>query len=203
MDIKSTVLARHAAMLGSTGSGKTVMAKALIEEAALAAFPPSSSTRRRPRPPRAGGDASTIEAKGEDAARMRKLMDSTEVRIWTPCAARVAAVHRPFHAPPADLDPEEAITAWDMVAAVHQPGRIRRREGAGQDDQPYLYEVLVQGTRVGLDVADFQSLSRVVREPHDAFLRHLYPECFAEPDEEFEGRRLNCRRGRWSRATTG
>ena len=23
----------------------------------------------------------------------------------------------PFHAPPADLDPEEAITQWDMVAA--------------------------------------------------------------------------------------
>ncbi|MEC7098368.1 MAG: DUF87 domain-containing protein, partial [Candidatus Thermoplasmatota archaeon] len=36
VDINSTVLARHAAMLGSTGSGKTVMAKALIEEAALA-----------------------------------------------------------------------------------------------------------------------------------------------------------------------
>ncbi|MEC8079229.1 MAG: DUF87 domain-containing protein, partial [Candidatus Thermoplasmatota archaeon] len=39
VDIKSTVLARHAAMLGSTGSGKTVMAKALIEEAALAGIP--------------------------------------------------------------------------------------------------------------------------------------------------------------------
>ena len=39
IDIKSMVLARHAAMLGSTGSGKTVMAKAIIEEAALAKIP--------------------------------------------------------------------------------------------------------------------------------------------------------------------
>ena len=39
IDIPATVLARHAAMLGSTGSGKTVMAKALIEEAALAGIP--------------------------------------------------------------------------------------------------------------------------------------------------------------------
>ena len=39
IDISSTVLARHAAMLGSTGSGKTVMAKALIEEATLARIP--------------------------------------------------------------------------------------------------------------------------------------------------------------------
>ena len=33
IDVSPFVLARHAAMLGSTGSGKTVMAKALIEEA--------------------------------------------------------------------------------------------------------------------------------------------------------------------------
>ena len=35
VDIAPQVLARHAAMLGSTGSGKTVMAKALIEELSL------------------------------------------------------------------------------------------------------------------------------------------------------------------------
>ena len=39
IDIAPQVLARHGAMLGSTGSGKTVMAKALIEEAALAGIP--------------------------------------------------------------------------------------------------------------------------------------------------------------------
>ena len=39
IDIPPQVLARHAAMLGSTGSGKTVMAKALIEEAAIAKIP--------------------------------------------------------------------------------------------------------------------------------------------------------------------
>ena len=190
VDIKSTVLARHAAMLGSTGSGKTVMAKALIEEAALAGIPaliidPQGDLARLA----LGGDASTIEAKGEDAARMRKLMESTEVRIWTPLRSKgLPLCIDPFHAPPADLDPEEAITAWDMVAAGFTSlAGYDVEKAQGKTIKPYLYEVLVQGTRVGLDVADFQSLSRVVREPHDAFLRHLYPECFAEPDEEFEG----------------
>ena len=190
VDIKSTVLARHAAMLGSTGSGKTVMAKALIEEAALAGIPaliidPQGDLARLA----LGGDASTIEAKGEDAARMRKLMESTEVRIWTPLRSKgLPLCIDPFHAPPADLDPEEAITAWDMVAAGFTSlAGYDVEKAQGKTIKPYLYEVLVQGTRVGLDVTDFQSLSRVVREPHDAFLRHLYPECFAEPDEEFEG----------------
>ena len=190
VDIKSTVLARHAAMLGSTGSGKTVMAKALIEEAALAGIPaliidPQGDLARLA----LGGDPSTIEAKGEDAARMRKLMESTEVRIWTPLRSKgLPLCIDPFHAPPADLDPEEAITAWDMVAAGFTSlAGYDVEKAQGKTIKPYLYEVLVQGTRVGLDVTDFQSLSRVVREPHDAFLRHLYPECFAEPDEEFEG----------------
>ena len=38
-DIETSVLARHAAMLGSTGSGKTVMAKALIEECTIDDIP--------------------------------------------------------------------------------------------------------------------------------------------------------------------
>ena len=39
IEIHSEVLARHAAMLGSTGSGKTVMAKALIEECTIDEIP--------------------------------------------------------------------------------------------------------------------------------------------------------------------
>ena len=39
VQIDKMVLARHAAMLGSTGSGKTVMAKTVIGEAALAGIP--------------------------------------------------------------------------------------------------------------------------------------------------------------------
>ena len=38
LEIDSQILARHAAMLGSTGSGKTVMAKALIEECTIDDF---------------------------------------------------------------------------------------------------------------------------------------------------------------------
>jgi type IV secretory pathway VirB4 component len=39
LDVDSQILARHAAMLGSTGSGKTVMAKALIEECTIDDIP--------------------------------------------------------------------------------------------------------------------------------------------------------------------
>ena len=54
----------------------------------------------------------------------------------------------------------------------------------GKTVKPFLYEILVEGTRCGLNVGDFQALARVVREPHQEFIRHLYPECFSEDEEE-------------------
>ena len=119
IDIKPQVLARHGAMLGSTGSGKTVMAKALIEEAALAGIPaliidPQGDLARLA----LGIEPAELEAQDGDIARAKKLMDMCEVRIWTPLRSKgLPLCIDPFRAPPADLDPEEAITAWDMVAA--------------------------------------------------------------------------------------
>jgi hypothetical protein len=127
IDIKSMVLARHAAMLGSTGSGKTVMAKALIEEAALAKIPsliidPQGDLARLA----LGIEPAELEAAGGDVARAKKLMDLCEVRIWTPLRSKgLPLCIDPFRTPPANLDAEEAITAWDMVAAgIHQSCRV-------------------------------------------------------------------------------
>lgn len=119
IDIAPQVLARHGAMLGSTGSGKTVMAKALIEEAALAGIPsliidPQGDLARLA----LGIDPAELEAKDGDVARAKQLMDRCEIRVWTPLRSKgLPLCIDPFRAPPADLDPEEAITAWDMVAA--------------------------------------------------------------------------------------
>jgi hypothetical protein len=189
IDISSTVLARHAAMLGSTGSGKTVMAKALIEEATLARIPsliidPQGDLARLA----LGIEPDDLEAQGGDYARAKKLMDMCEVRIWTPLRSKgLPLCIDPFRAPPADLDPEEAITAWDMVAAgFTNLAGFDVEKSQGKIIKPFLYEILVQGTRCGLDVGDFQALAKVVREPHQEFTKKLYPHCFAEVDEDDE-----------------
>jgi len=189
IDIPPQVLARHGAMLGSTGSGKTVMAKALIEEAALAGIPsliidPQGDLARLA----LGIDPVELEEKDGDVARAKKLMEQCEVRIWTPLRSKgLPLCIDPFRAPPADLDPEEAITAWDMVAAgFANLAGFDVEKAQGKTVKPFLYEILVQGTRCGLNVGDFQALARVVREPHQEFIRHLYPECFDEDVEEEE-----------------
>ncbi|MDB9834812.1 ATP-binding protein [Candidatus Poseidoniaceae archaeon] len=186
IDIKSMVLARHAAMLGSTGSGKTVMAKALIEEAALAKIPsliidPQGDLARLA----LGINPADLEAEGGDVARAKKLMDMCEVRIWTPLRSKgLPLCIDPFRTPPSNLDAEEAITAWDMVAAGFTSlAGYDVEKAQGKIVKPFLYEVLVEGTKHGLDVSDFQSLARVVREPNQEFTRKLYPECFQDIEE--------------------
>ena len=186
IDIQPMVLARHAAMLGSTGSGKTVMAKALIEEAALAKIPsliidPQGDLARLA----LGIDPVDLEEQDGDVARAKKLMEMCEVRIWTPLRSKgLPLCIDPFRAPPADLDAEEAITAWDMVAAGFTSlAGYDVEKAQGKVVKPFLYEILVEGTKHGLNVGDFQALARVVREPNQEFTRQLYPECFYEVEE--------------------
>ena len=151
--IPSTILARHAAMLGSTGSGKTVMAKALIEEATLAGIPslildPQGDLARLA----LGLDENELNEQGGDVSRRNALMEKAEVRIWTPLRSKGLPICiDPFVAPPAELGMEEAITAWDMVAAGFTGLADYDVEKAqGKQVKPFIYEILVHGTRLGL-----------------------------------------------------
>ena len=189
IDVSPFVLARHAAMLGSTGSGKTVMAKALIEEAAIAEIPsliidPQGDLARLA----LRVDEDELVAKGGMKERMQNLHDKMEIRIWTPLRSKgLPLCIDPFRSPPNDLDQEEAITAWDMVAAgFSNLAGFDVEKTDGKVVKPFLYEILVHGNRLGVDVSNFQSLAKVVREPHESFLKILYPQCFNEDEENRE-----------------
>ena len=127
-----------------------------------------------------------MTAQGGDVSRARKLLDMCEVRIWTPLRSKgLPLCIDPFRAPPADLDPEEAITAWDMVAAGFTSlAGFDVEKAQGKVIKPFLYEILVEGTKLGVDVGDFRSLAKVVREPHHEFIRQLYPQCFVDDEED-------------------
>ena len=189
IQIDKMVLARHAAMLGSTGSGKTVMAKTVIEEAALAGIPalildPQGDLARLA----LAIDENDLEDHDGEVSRMKKLISTMEVRIWTPLRSKgLPLCIDPFRSPPADLDPEEAITAWDMVAAGFSSlAGFDVEKTQGKVVKPFLYEILVNGTRLGLDVSDFRGLAKVVREPQENFTRALYPEAFFDLDDDEE-----------------
>ena len=176
--VPMSILARHAAMLGSTGSGKTVMAKVVLEEATINGAPslvidPQGDLARLV----LGVDEDTLVDKGGSPARRQAYLDKAEVRIWTPLRSKGLPICiDPFEAPPAGLDPEEAIIAWDMVAAGFA-SLAGFGEGANAAEvRSFLYEVWTHGVRLGLDLSDFKALSKAVRDPHQAFTQLLYPE---------------------------
>ena len=128
------------------------MAKALIEEAAIAKIP---SLIIDPQ-----GDLARL-ALGIDEKDLItnmamlsscKLLDMCEVRIWTPLRSKgPPPCIDPFRAPPADLDFEEAITAWDMVAAGFTSlAGFDVEKAQGKVIKPFLYEILVEGTKLVL-----------------------------------------------------
>ena len=89
IEIHSEVLARHAAMLGSTGSGKTVMAKALIEECTIDEIPsliidPQGDLARLC----LNTSDKDVEKHGGDVARAKSFRKKAEVRMTMAPAMR-------------------------------------------------------------------------------------------------------------------
>ena len=85
VELPTSILNKNFAMLGSVGSGKTVAAKILIEEATLNGIPsvivdPQGDLARLA----IIGDRATVTEKGGDAERSRSWEEKAEVRIWTP-----------------------------------------------------------------------------------------------------------------------
>ena len=81
----SELLKYHIALLGATGSGKTVAAKVIIEEAAMAGIPsiivdPQGDLGRLAML----ADFDEIRENGGDVELAKKFSQEVEVRIWTP-----------------------------------------------------------------------------------------------------------------------
>jgi len=185
IDIDSDILARHAAMLGSTGSGKTVMAKALIEECTIDDIPsliidPQGDLARLC----LNANDKVIKEQGGDTKRAKIFREKAEVRIWTPLRKKGLPICiDPFQVPSANLDQEESITAWDMVSAGFTAlTDYDMEKPAGKQVRTYLYEILIHMTRLDVKVNDFLSLSRAVKSPDKILAEHLFPDETDRPD---------------------
>jgi len=183
-EINSQILARHAAMLGSTGSGKTVMAKALIEECTIDDIPsliidPQGDLARLC----LNAKDKDILDKNGDISKAKIFREKADVRIWTPLRKKGLPICiDPFQIPAANLDQEESITAWDMVAAGFTAlADYDMEKPNGKQVRIYLYEILIHMTRLGVNVNDFLDLSRAAKSPDRILIEHLYPDVEEKP----------------------
>ncbi len=138
VSVALAALTKHIAVLASPGSGKTVLLRRLVEEAALFGIPsivvdPGNDLARLgdawPVPPSTGWNVG-------DAEKAEAFLANVDVRIWTPGKS----AGRPMNLGPLPnfmgLDGEEKEQAIDMAAAalgpIVAPGRnatAERRKG--------------------------------------------------------------------------
>ncbi|MHA1960533.1 MAG: helicase HerA-like domain-containing protein [Candidatus Thorarchaeota archaeon] len=117
-EITVDLLRRHGGIFGSTGSGKTVLSKVILEEAALQgipilAFDPQGDIASLMIP----GDPKELQSKGVDPQRLKEYMDKVVVRVYTPASSKGLSISiNPLKLPDKKADQDDVIRLLDNSA---------------------------------------------------------------------------------------
>jgi len=169
VDLPSSILRKHVALLGSTGSGKTVAAKVLIEEATLEGIPsiiidPQGDLARLA----ITANRAELTNNGGDADKSRLWEEKSEVRIWTPTRQKGLPICLdPFSPPTGELDQEQLVASWDLMSTGFTvlAGYDVEKKSSGAQIKAFLYQLLTESARLGSFPHDFVSLSELVANP--------------------------------------
>ena len=165
------LLRRHVAILGASGSGKTVAAKVLLEEAVLAGVPsvvidPQGDLGRLA----LLGDAATLEEQG-DSARQETYMAKAEVRIWTPTETYGLPLCIDVCLEPTNIHPTTDDERKAFIAAVNMMATgfasIAGYAGHRREAQvkAFLNELLNMAVKAEDVPVGFQALAELVKDP--------------------------------------
>ncbi|TFG95512.1 DUF853 family protein [Candidatus Thorarchaeota archaeon] len=117
-EISTDLLRRHGGVFGSTGSGKTVLSKCILEEAAMKgipiiAFDPQGDIASLMLP----GDPKELREKGVPPERLKEYMDNVIVRVYTPASSKGLAISiNPLKLPDRNADEDDIIRLLDNSA---------------------------------------------------------------------------------------
>ncbi len=161
------MLKRHIVILGASGSGKTVLGKCILEEAALNGVPAIIIDPQGDLASLAvGGSPDDMLAHGTDPARLGEYLPKLEFRTFTPASSKgIPLSASPLQLPPADLPEEEKIRSLDLVCSslALLLGYDTEAED-GKAVKSLLYEVFEHAWKRGRPFRDFDSLSNFITE---------------------------------------
>ena len=166
--IPPDALRRHVVCFGASGSGKTVLAKAIIEEAVRAGIPviaidPQGDLASLAIPAEAG----SVHSHAGNPAIAKSYIERAEVRIFTPASTRgIPLTVGLFDLPGGDVPEEDRIQACDVIASslvelLDYEERSRRSAGA----RALMYTILKAAQERAHPVRDFGGLIAAVRDP--------------------------------------
>ena len=179
-EISVDLLRRHGGIFGSTGSGKTVLSKVIIEEAALEgipiiAFDPQGDIASLMLP----GDPKQLNEKGVPDSLLKEYMDKVIVRVYTPASSKGLAISiNPLKLPDPKADPDDIIRLLDncsrtLTKVLTKVGGLSRSwEGKSF---AVLYELLRTIWEGGKDVDDLKELANLLTAPAEEIGIDLEP----------------------------
>ncbi len=183
--ISVDLLRRHGGIFGSTGSGKTVLSKVILEEAAMqgipiVAFDPQGDIASLMLP----GDPKQLREKGVPPERLQEYMDKVIVRVYTPASSKGLSISiNPLKLPDPKADPDDVIRlldnsartltkvlmkvgglsrSWEgkSFAAIYELMRNIWENNQDVGDLKELAEMLIQSKEeIGVDLEPFMKLS--------------------------------------------
>lgn len=168
----SELLRTHIALIGTNGSGKTVAAKTLIEEATMAGIPsliidPQGDLGRLT----ILADPKTVLDNGGDAKRAKQYAEMAEVRIWTPTKNKgLPLCINPFRSIPDEIDPQDKIAYIDVMAGGFTL-LAGFKEGQGKTAQvkAFLNELLSHSVEMKDVPKGFSDLADFIKDPLERF----------------------------------
>ncbi|MHA2250110.1 MAG: ATP-binding protein [Candidatus Kariarchaeaceae archaeon] len=165
IELPIKTLKRHFAALGSSGSGKTVLVKCVMEEAVRAGIPLLLVDLQGDLASLAlMGDKKLMESKGVPGSYWDDYKNKVQVAIYTPASSKGISISmNPLKAPPKDLDDEDRVLAIDSVAeTVASILGYNTDKGAGVEVKVYLYTLLDTLWFNEMDVNSFGTLANYI-----------------------------------------
>ncbi len=145
IEIPVKTMRRHFAALGASGSGKTVLVKAVLEECIREDIPMLLVDIQGDLASLAlMGDKKQVEEKGVPGSYYDEIKKKAQVAIFTPASNKgIPLSMNPLKAPPKDLDPADLIQSIDTVAeTVASLCGYNTEKTSGKAVQSYLYKLL-------------------------------------------------------------
>ncbi len=177
-EIDLGLLVKHAGIFGSTGSGKTVLGKILMEEMALQKIPsiiidPQGDIASLIEP----NDDEILKEKGVDLERKEKFFASTEIRVFTPSSNKGIPISlNPVIFPPFNIDDVEVVRILDNVANTlvellvklvkYPPAKVVQSKSV-------IYTILLDNWNRKKMVADLKHLSNLIQEDGESYLKFM------------------------------
>lgn len=177
-EIDAGLLVKHAGIFGSTGSGKTVLGKILIEEMALQGVPsividPQGDLASLIIP----NDDDVLKEKGVDLNRKEDFFACTEVRVFTPSSNKGIPISlNPVIFPPFNLDEVEVVRILDNVANTlvdllvklvkYPPAKVVQSKSV-------IYTILLENWNRKKLVTDLTNLADLIHDDDDFYQKFM------------------------------